>query len=136
MDLTDPATGKVLFTVAELACKGSGQVRLATGFAEKLVLLRLSWGRPMRLTSACRSSQHNAAVGGHPRSLHICDQPAHGLDGAAAVDVAVADITQAWELDFIAKGLGWSVGVPKAGFLHLDRRDLAGLPRGLFGYGG
>jgi uncharacterized protein YcbK (DUF882 family) len=132
--LTHPTTGAALFTHRELACRSTGVVTLHPGFAEELVRLRVAWDRPMAVTSCCRSAAHNRTVGGHPRSLHVYDKPAHGLLGTAAIDIAMTDGARAWELARLAMTLGWSVGVPKSGFLHLDRRDFAGLPRGLFGY--
>jgi len=134
MPLTDPGTGAVLFTRAELACRRRGGLRLAPGFAEALVALRLAFGRPMRVTSCCRSAAHNRAIGGHPRSLHVFDEPAHETGGTVAIDIAIPDGGYARALAGAALERGWSVGVAR-GFLHLDRRDLAGLAPALFGYG-
>jgi len=123
------------FSPAEMACKGSGLIRLHPGFMDALQELRRCFDKPMTITSACRSAAHNRKVGGHPRSLHVCDAPQHpGQEGTLAVDIAVTGAAAAWELGLLALNMGWSVGVPKAGFIHLDRRDMVGLPRGLFGY--
>ncbi len=132
-DLTDK-NGNVLFSEAELRCRGSGGFRLAPGFAEHLVRLRLAWDRPMVPTSCCRSASYNVKVGGHLASLHVYDSPVQPSGGTCAVDIRVANGTEARELAMLAMRLGWSVGVPKSGFLHLDRRDIAGLARSLFGY--
>lgn len=133
--LFDPSTGEVLFGHAELACKATGVVRLGDGFAEALLLLRRRFGQPMRVTSCCRSAAHNRTVGGHPRSLHVYDAAMHaGQTGTLAIDIAVDDAAQACRLGEMALDMGWSVGVPKAGFIHLDRRRSLGLPKGLFGY--
>lgn len=134
MDLLDPSTGAVLFSHKELACKQSGVVQLADGFMAKLVMLRLAFGRPMFVTSCCRSALHNRNVGGHPKSLHVLEGN-HGLNGTAAIDIRVRDGVEARSLVKLALQEGWSVGVPSAGFIHLDRRDLAGLPSAIFGYG-
>ena len=80
--------GAILFSYAELACKATGVVQLAAGWADALKSLRLAFGRPMIVTSCCRSIEHNVRIGGHPRSLHLM-QSAHGLDGTAAIDVRV-----------------------------------------------
>lgn len=124
----------ILFTHAELADRQSGEVRLATGFAQHLAALRMTWGKPMAVTSCCRSFARNAAIGGHPNSLHVYDRPNHGLDGTAAIDIAMTDGHEARDLVALAIKQGWSVGVPKARFIHLDRRDLANLPPAIFGY--
>jgi len=131
--------GARLFARHELACRATGEGKLAGGFGGLLIELRVAWDRPMKVLSCCRSKAHNDApismggVGGHLRSLHVYDQPPHGLDGCAAIDIAVADTHAAGLLAFLAWRMGWSVGVPR-GFLHLDRRDLAGLKQALFGY--
>ena len=125
--------GRIVFAHRELGCPQSGVVRLATGFADHLTNLRSAFGHPMRVTSCCRSAAHNQAVGGHPRSLHVCDKPHHGLGGAAAIDVYSADASYAPALVRLALEHGWSVGVSR-NFIHLDRRDLAGLPPAVFGY--
>jgi zinc D-Ala-D-Ala carboxypeptidase len=135
VNLIDPAAGRILFSHSELECKTTGIVKLAEGFADRLVMLRLAYGKPMPVTSCCRSAERNAKVGGHPKSLHVYDRNAHGLDGTAAIDIAV-NPSEAWSLAFVAMKEGWSVGVSSRGFVHLDRRDLAGLPRAMFGYGG
>lgn len=134
IQLLDPATGAVLFTHKELACKASGIVKLADGFADRLVMLRLAFGRPMFVTSCCRSALHNRNVGGHPKSLHVLEGN-HGLNGTAAIDIRVRDGVEARALTKLALSDGWSVGIPSSGFVHLDRRDLAGLPPSVFGYG-
>jgi hypothetical protein len=123
------------FTPGELACKGDGALKFHPGFMEALEALRVAFGRAMTVTGCCRTKAYNIQINGHPRSLHICDEPQHpGQQGTLAADIAVASVVDARELGLLAMTLGWSVGVPKAGFIHLDRRDLIGLPRGLFGY--
>lgn len=126
-------TKKLLFSHDELACPRTGIVKLADGFACALVDLRVAWGKPMKLNSACRSAAYNASIKGHPRSLHIYDAPQHGLNGTAAIDVSTPDASQAGALAFLAWQMGWAVGVGR-GFLHLDQRALAGMPKVLFGY--
>ena len=122
--------GVTYFSESELACKATKKVRLASGFADYLMALRLDFGEPMMVTSCCRSKEHNHRIGGHPRSLHVYDEPARNIDGTCAIDVRVFNpgklVHNAWEL-------GWSIGVNR-GFIHLDRRDLVGLDQKLFGY--
>jgi len=131
--IIDTRTGRVLFKREELACKGSGLLQLAPGFAEALAYLRVLFDRPMSVNSCCRSAAHNRTIGGHARSLHVCDDPAHPTGGAAAIDIASRDTATNLDLVRLALPLGWSVGVAKWG-IHLDRRVDFGLPQGLFGY--
>ncbi len=135
-DLRAP-DGSLLFHAHALACRDTGVVVLAPGFADHLVSLRLAWARPMIVNSCCRSSKHNIAVGGHPRSLHVYDTPHWPTRGTCAIDLEIADCHAAMNLALCAADLGWSVGVPRGGFIHLDRREIGGLkPSALFGYGG
>ena len=133
MDDLKAPDGRILFTSAELACKATGTVRLAAAFADRLIALRLAWDRPMVVTSCCRSAAYNRMVGGAADSFHVWDHP-RVAGGTAAIDIAVTGGAVARELVALALGLGWSIGVPRAGFVHLDRRELAGLPPALFGY--
>ena len=131
--LQHPETGRTLFFRHELAAADTGVVRLATGFADLLVDLRVAFGRPMHVRSCCRTLDSNRRAGGHPRSLHLIANPRHHIDGAAAIDVRVGTVADQWELIQIAQELGWSFGLARWG-VHLDRRDLAGLPYSAFGY--
>ena len=135
MDLRDPQTGQVYFTHAELACKATGRVVLGFGFANALVALRRDFGRPMRVTSCCRSREHNDTVGGHYRSLHVYDDTYHQTGGTVAVDVAFSDQLYLYDLVRLAVSTGWSFGInwPKR-FIHLDRRGDFGLPSAVFPY--
>lgn len=124
------------FSEAELRCKGSGLLQLAPGFAQALQGLRDVVG-PMIINSACRSFAHNAAVGGHPRSLHVGDFPHWPTGGCCAVDVrAVLGEMDEFRshLEAVAWARGWSVGFHPR-FLHLDMRtEYAGLPQVRFHY--
>ncbi len=124
------------FTHAELQCKcGCGLARFYPGFLDQLELLRTAYGRPMRVTSACRCAAHNARVSPQAplRSLHIGDKATRaGHDGTLAVDVAVSAADKG-ELFTHAWMRGWSIGWNK-GFLHLDRRIDLGMPQTTFEY--
>jgi len=108
------------FKAIELACACCQKIRLAAGFANHLVVLRLTYGRPMLLTSCCRCSAHNQAVGGHPNSAHLCDKPTKHTEtvdhGTCGIDVA----NPSDRLIKVAMALGWSVGIAQT-FVHLDR---------------
>lgn len=123
--------GRTYFSENELRCKGSGQLKLGNGFADKLLELRLKWNKPMNVTSACRSTEHNMAVGGAARSYHICDDE---RGGTFAIDIVSLDANERWDLVELAMSMGWSVGISNRGFVHLDRRDLLGEKRVIFGY--
>lgn len=118
--------GKTYFTRSELACRHCGIAILAPGFADDLLELRLAFGEPMTVNSACRCKAHNdrpakqGGAGGHPRSLHVCDKPHHPTEGCCAVDIGSRDPGYRARLVKAALNLGWSVGF-NAGFIHLDR---------------
>jgi hypothetical protein len=109
------------FTAKELACKATGKIALAPGFADKLIELRVKLTQPMAVTSCCRSKEYNRQIGGNPRSFHIYDQPYYPTDGACAIDIAITNGTIRGKLIHLAWEQGWSVGIHKS-FIHLDRR--------------
>lgn len=122
--------GRTYFSESELRCKGTGKLILADGFADGLLELRLTLGKPMIITSACRSVEHNTAVGGAANSYHICDD---SRGGTLAIDVRCNNGRDRLELVRLAIELGWSVGVNK-NFIHLDMRSLLGIEPLLFTY--
>lgn len=113
--------GKTYFTENELKCKGSGGIRLAPGFGEKLLDLRIAFDGPMIVTSCCRSKKYNAEVGGSRGSYHVYDEPFHDTGGTCAIDIATSDSRYRARLIGLALSMGWSVGVNRT-FVHLDRR--------------
>jgi zinc D-Ala-D-Ala carboxypeptidase len=124
------------FSTAELQCKcGCGLAQFQTGFLQALETIRTAYGRPMRITSACRCADHNARVSPQAplRSLHIGNKETRpGHHGTLAVDVAVTGEDKG-DLFAIAWRHGWSVGWNR-GFLHLDRRSDIGMPQTTFEY--
>jgi len=77
---------------------------------EKLYALRICYGKPIKLTSACRCEAHNKAVGGKPNSSHLI--------GAFDCAIPAKD-----ELDFIflAMHVGFTgIGFYNNRFVHLD----------------
>ena len=134
-DTWDPARWPN-FTPAEMACKGSGLVAVHPALLDALQAIRTQVGRPLPITSGCRSMAHNANVGGHPRSLHIADQPTRaGHHGCMAVDIACPDGALRGDLFSTAWHRGLSIGWnAKRGFLHLDVRYLFGSPQTSFDY--
>lgn len=132
------------FDPSELQCPKAEIVVLAPGFAPALAALRHDFGRPMRVNSCCRSADHNRAIGGHPRSLHLLRNPywtyppGHDCAGSpvetCAIDIAVPDGPYRGALIAAAWNAGFSVGVART-FVHLDARSLVlGLPQTSFLY--
>lgn len=124
------------FAENELACRCCGRIRMDIHLAVALPALRLAWNRPLYATSVCRCPAHNLKVGGHPRSMHLTENPHHPTDGAAAADISWASWDNQTRLDFcrLAYKHGWSVGLHDS-FCHIDRRKDLGLPQGKFLYG-
>ena len=100
------------FSPAEIACRGSGSLRLNEEALDKLQALRDRLGKPLIVRSAYRSPAHNRAVGGAPRSKH--------MDGTA-FDIAMANHDPvAFEAAARAVGfLGFGY-YPRSGFMHID----------------
>lgn len=123
------------FTVAEMRCRGSGLLRFHPEFLGYLEHLRIAYGRPMNVTSGCRSTAHNRAVGGSPNSYHRGDATwPNGSIGALAVDVRTVPGGNTPELVRLALSMRWSVGISTRGFTHFDARFLLGHPQVVFGY--
>jgi len=124
------------FTKDELQCKcGCTLAQFQRGFLDHLELLRMSYGRPMRINSACRCANHNAKVSPQAplRSLHIGDKETRpGHNGTLAVDVAVFGSDKG-DLFAVAWRNGWSIGWNKS-FLHLFRRVDIGMAQTTFEY--
>jgi uncharacterized protein YcbK (DUF882 family) len=124
------------FTKVELQCKcGCTLAQFQRGFLDHLELLRKTFGRPMRVTSACRCAAHNGKVSPQAplRSLHIGDKATRpGHLGCAAIDIAVSE-TDKGDLFAAAWRQGWSVGWNR-GFLHLDRRVDVAMAQTTFEY--
>lgn len=59
------------FSPNEIACKGTGQIRINNDALAALDTLRTHLGRSINLSSAYRSPYHNSKIGGAPRSSHL-----------------------------------------------------------------
>lgn len=112
------------FTVEEVACRCCGLVKVAPGFMTHLEILRVAFGFPMTLSSACRCPAHNEAEGGRYGSFHLTDNPKWDVDGTCAVDVLWGSWDRQLKEKLIetATRLGWSVGTANS-FCHLDKRS-------------
>jgi len=134
--MSEPWTGALPFFARwELWCPLTKEIRLDPAFAVKLPALRFEWNGPLTLNSCCRSPEHNKAVRGHPRSLHMTKNPVHDTQGCMAADVAWHD----WSLDnrlaFAERAweAGFSLGL-NASFCHIDLRVHANLDQTVFTY--
>lgn len=125
------------FFADELRCRcGCGRLVLHPGFLDKLQAVRHELALPMHPTSGCRCDAYNRAIGGHERSLHVCDKPMHpGQQGTLGGDFAAVDGAYRQKLFAIATKHGLSIGWnAKRGFLHIDWRGAVGLPQTSFDY--
>jgi hypothetical protein len=118
------------FTKEELACKGTGIVKLDPRFAEALPKFREAWGEAVTPNSVCRTPEHNAKVGGNPNSLHMTENHKWPTLGCMAIDWPWRGWSVEKQIKFakLAWSMGWSVGLHNA-FCHLDRRADLGLPQ-------
>jgi len=100
------------FSPAEIACRGTGQLKLHPEALDKLQALRDRLGKPLIVRSAYRSPQHNRNVGGAPRSKHM---DGTAFDIAMANHDPVAFEAAAREVGFLGFGT-----YPRSGFMHID----------------
>ena len=100
------------FSPAEIACRGTGSVRVHEEALDKLQALRDALAKPLIVRSAYRSPAHNRAVGGASRSKHL---------GGTAFDIAMTNHDPvAFEAAARAVGfLGFGF-YPRSAFMHID----------------
>ena len=100
------------FIPREMACKGTGKLIINTDAMDDLQSLRDMLGKPLIITSAYRSPEHNKRVGGAKRSKH--------LEGIA-FDVRM-DNHDPHTFEAAARAAGFTgFGYyPKSGFMHID----------------
>lgn len=100
------------FSPQEMACKGTGRLMLDPDAMDKLQALRTRLGRPLLITSAYRSPEHNRAVGGASRSMHMQGR---------AFDVRQENHDPR-EFIAAAQAVGFTgIGTyPRSGFIHVD----------------
>lgn len=100
------------FSPAEIACRGTGSVRIHEDALDKLQALRDRLGKPLIIRSAYRSPAHNRTVGGAPRSKHL---DGTAFDIAMANHDPVAFEKAARDVGFLGFGF-----YPRSGFIHVD----------------
>lgn len=100
------------FSTAEIACRGTGELRVNEPALEKLQALRDRLGKPLIVRSAYSSPAHNRAVGGATCSKHM---------DSAAFDIAMSNHDPvAFEAAARAVGfLGFGF-YPRSGCIHVD----------------
>lgn len=107
------------FTRSEFECPDCKVCNVNQKLLNKLDLLRISFGRPLNVTSGCRCYAHNLAVGGASDSLHITTI----TEQCGAADIAINDGPDKYRLLEIAIALPFlGIGIGK-GFVHFDIRD-------------
>lgn len=100
------------FSPAEIACRGTGQIKISTEAMDKLQALRVKLGKPLIVRSAYRSPEHNKAVGGAKASKHM---EGTAFDISMANHDPVVFEAAAREVGFL--GFGY---YPRSGFVHID----------------
>lgn len=100
------------FSPRELACKGTGKLVIDTDAMDKLQALRDMLGKPLIITSAYRSPEHNRAVGGAKRSKHM-----EGIAFDVRMDNHDPHAFEAAARNAGFTGFGF---YPKSGFMHID----------------
>jgi len=100
------------FSPREIACKGTGSILVNEEALDKLQALRNLLDKPLILTSAYRSPEHNKRVGGAKNSYHM---------QGVAFDVRM-DNHDPREFETAARSVGFTgFGYyPKSGFMHID----------------
>lgn len=111
-DVPDDAWRWPSFSPREIACKGTGKILINERALDKLQVLRDRLGKPLILTSAYRSPEHNRRVGGATRSKHM-----EGI----AFDVRMEN-HDPHEFEAAARAVGFKgFGYyPRSGFMHID----------------
>ncbi|MDW4551504.1 D-Ala-D-Ala carboxypeptidase family metallohydrolase [Defluviimonas sp. D31] len=100
------------FSPAEIACRGTGAIRINTEALDKLQSLRNRLGKPLIVRSAYRSPEHNRDVGGAPASKHMAGT---AFDIAMANHDPMAFAEAARAVGFLGFGT-----YPRSGFMHID----------------
>lgn len=100
------------FSPAEIACRGTGAIKINAQAMDKLQSLRDRLGKPLIVRSGYRSLSHNRAVGGAPASKHMLGT---AFDIAMSNHDPVAFEAAARAVGFL--GFGY---YSRSGFMHID----------------
>ncbi|MFV0301689.1 MAG: YcbK family protein, partial [Paracoccus sp. (in: a-proteobacteria)] len=100
------------FSPAEIACRGTGAIRIHEEALDRLQALRNRLGKPLIVRSAYRSPEQNRAVGGAPASKHV---------QGSAFDIASGyPYPAAFENAAQAEGVPGFATYPRSCFKHID----------------
>lgn len=100
------------FSPAEIACRGTGRLKLRPEALDTLQALRDRLGKPLIVNSGYRSPEHNRAVGGATRSKH---KDGTAFDISMANHDPVVFERAAREVGFLGFGT-----YPRSNFMHVD----------------
>lgn len=106
------------FTVKEFACKdGSDVVLIDCELVTILQCLRNTFGKPVFITSAYRTEEHNKSVGGAKNSQHL-------LGKAADIYIQGVSLQKIKDvIETIMPSRGGIIVYNKKGFVHIDTRE-------------
>lgn len=109
---------KTHFRVVEFASKdGSNRVKVSVKLIRLLEHMRVLTGQPIHINSGYRTPEHNAKVGGSPKSQHLTGKAADIVIGAGN------NIGHALKAAILAESLGATgIGLYNT-FTHIDVRD-------------
>jgi zinc D-Ala-D-Ala carboxypeptidase len=100
------------FSPAEIACRGTGQLVIDTDAMDALQRLREKVGKPIIITSAYRSPEHNRRVKGATNSRHLRGD---------AFDISMSNHDpNTFENAARAEGFTGFGFYPKSNFMHID----------------
>lgn len=100
------------FSPAEIACRGTGKLRVNADALDRLQELRVTLGKPLIVNSAYRSPEHNKRFGGAKASKHL---DGTAFDISMANHDPVAFIAAARRVGFMGIGT-----YPRSNFVHID----------------
>ena len=120
-----PVDSSKHFSRKELECKYSGECKLNPEFLERIEELRIAFGKPLRVSSGFRSSDHpverlkkSTSTGYHAKGEAL-DFLVFGEDAQMLIKLA---------LDLGFKGIGVSQkGNFNSRFIHIDHRSVPAL---------
>ena len=102
------------FTFNEFKCPLTGECEMDHSFIYKLQKMRTMYGKPIYISSGYRSLEHNIAIGGAEKSLHM-----FGM----AADLKVKNSQERYQLVRFAIWCGFNgIGVYDH-HVHVDTRD-------------
>ena len=103
------------FSRHEFACRcRCGFDTVDTALLEALEAVRQHFGNPITITSGCRCTAHNTAVGGSPKSQHLLGR---------AADIVVRGVNPAQVVKYLERTFRGALGIGIYDtFVHVDSR--------------